>query len=476
MNLQFYPFKQHLSRLLLGILLIYSSVSQAQVCSNPNMLFGLDGSGNIYKVDPTTAVVGSAINTASYTSALSYTTIVAGQTSSPSSPNALGYNNINGNFYYFKRDPGGSGSQFVSYSPLFNKYTTLATAPISASVHAGCVSFSGNGYYCLDVNSNLYYYDILLNTWKLVCSVFTDQFGTDVTAIFKSMSTGDMAIDGLGNLWIMPSNGTKMALYKIVAPLPTSPVAGITAQQIIAPTKPTPSGTSIYGMAFDPGGNIFMSTSDNKLFKLSSPTGTPVLKGSLTVSGLTDLSSCSFPLTILPVSWTAFTATLQNKGTALLNWSVSEAPEGSGFTIERSFDGLNWQPAGFIENNPAYTNYSFTDLNPGDSKNYYRIKLVSYNGAVTYSATRLVTGKNTEKVYCWPNPVTDILYIQTGVNTNNTSNSYALGFDLSGKVLFKKLLQPGTNAINLNTLPSSTYQVVIHLQSGEVLTQTIIKR
>lgn len=471
-----FPMKLHAALAIASLLLLSFTNLEAQpVCANPNTLFGIDGSGNLYKIDPTTGVVSAAINTVSYTAAASYTTVVAGQTSSPSSPNALGYNNVNGKFYYFKRDPGGGGSQFVSYDPVLNRYTTLAAQPFGTTVHAGCVSFSGNGYYCLDVNSNLWYYNILLNTWSAITGAFTDQFANNVTTIIKSMSTGDMAIDGLGNLWILPSNGTNLALYKMNAPLPVSPVASVTLQQILPPTKPTPSGVSIFGVGFDPSGNLFMSTSGGQLYKMSTAGSTPVLVGSLTTGGMTDLSSCSFPFTILPLQWTSFSATMQGNGSVLLNWIVAQSTGNKEFNIERSQDGVNWVPLGtiLISNSSAY---AFTDFQPGAAMNYYRIRQVNDDGSGSYSPAKLVNFKTNATVSCWPNPVSNIIFIQVPINTPNGNGNYAMLFDAAGRVLLKTILQRGTNSIALDKMPAGNFELTIHLQNGELQSREIVKR
>jgi len=82
---------------------------------------------------------------------------------------------VNGLFYYFQNNSSGGSQQFVSFNPSTNTYTTLHQHN-NRCCNKGCVSFNGTGYYCLDVNSNLCFYNILTNTWVLACSTFTDQF------------------------------------------------------------------------------------------------------------------------------------------------------------------------------------------------------------------------------------------------------------------------------------------------------------
>lgn len=472
MRLYHYPLKTWAILVFTGRSFLATADASAQLCSNPNTLFAIDNAGLLYSVDPTSAATTAAMNTAPYNNAASYTTVVAAQTSAASNANGLGYNSVNGKFYYFKRDPSGGNKQFVSYDPVINKYTTLAVTPITVSVHSACINFNGTGYYCLDVNSNLYYYDILLNTWTFITATFTDQYGNNITTLFQNFSTGDMAIDGFNNIWILPCNATNYALYKMSGPLPTSAVASITLQEITPPTKATPSGVTLYGVAFDASGNIYMSTSTGQLFKLTSAAATPVLMGVMNPTGMTDLTSCSFPLTILPVTWTSFNATMQANGSIALSWNTGTASAGNGFTIEHSTDGNNWQPIGFVQGHLANNNaYSFTDLSPGNTSNYYRIQAFNTDGTVSYSKIAAVTVKNTDRTVIWPNPVTDKINIRTGNN-----NAWVVIYDAGGNALIKSTLQAGINTIPLPFLPASTYTAQVYLPNGELVSYKIVKQ
>src|SRR5579871_4962100 len=140
-----------------------TQILSAQVCSNPNNIFGLSKSGSIYPIDITNASVGSVLNTAVYPG------------KAPKQANAIAYNTINGLFYYFKINPGLKKQEFVSYNPGSNAYATLALSPIDDTVYSGCVNFNGSGYYCSDVKGNLYYYDIAGDQWTAITSSIIDQ-------------------------------------------------------------------------------------------------------------------------------------------------------------------------------------------------------------------------------------------------------------------------------------------------------------
>ena len=454
--------KSVIALLLTTICVINAGPLTAQICSNAgNTVYGLTANGAIQPITVSTAVVGAKI-TPAYTG------------NAPSQANGLGYNNLNGKFYYFKRNTNTSPQEFVSFNPATNAVSILASCPTSNTIHTGCVSANGLGFYTMDVNARLYYYNIALNTWTLITTKFFDQYGTNITNVITTQNSGDIAIDGLGNLWILTSGNSNYGLYKIPAPLPLLPVSSITATQYVAPTAVTPTNNSFQGIAFNPGGQIILATSDDKLYRLESNLSMTLL-GTLTVSGIgNDLTSCSFPLSILPVVWDNFTAELKDNHHALLSWTVSLQADNKGYTIEHSTDGVNWTAIGFVSN-AATGRYSFVAVNPVNGVHYYRIRQEDLNGKATYSDTKTVAVKTSNPIAVWPNPTTDAVHIQ-GDNANTGRMSRAWLFDQSGRVLTESRLQPGLNTIAMRSLPSGAYTIRVQLGNGEIYNQKLIKQ
>ncbi len=435
--------------------------ASAQVCTSPSTtIYSLSNAGGIYPVSVSNANVGSIVNSTSY--------------GSTASANGIGYNVLNGSFYYFQNAISGT-QQFISYNPITNTYATLAPSPMTGTVNKGCVNFNGTGYYCLDNNGNLCYYNILLNTWVLICSNFTDQFSNNVTSIFTSQGSGDMAIDGLGNLWIVTSKASNYGLYKLSAPLPTTSTASITVKQLIAPTTATPTGVNFVGIAFDPTGNIYMATNTD-LYILKSDLSLSHL-GVFSVAGTCgDLTSCNYPFSVLPVIWQRFSAVLQQNNTVAVQWQVSQQNT-KGYYVEQSIDGSNWKQIGFVENNNSTSNsadYSFIDNNPAAGKNYYRICEVDMDGTETYSEIKMINvdNNNNNVTSIWPNPAKDVIHVQ---NSNNVSG-FALIYNQSGALVSENKLQNGVNNINVNNLSFGIYIVKVSLADGESYNKKFIKQ
>lgn len=436
--------------------------SEAQVCTHPaSTIFSLSNSGTIYPVAVSNAAVGAAVNSTSL--------------GSTTSANAIGYNPLNGLFYYFQNAVSGS-QKFVSYNPVTATYTTLASSPITGIAYKGCVSFNGTGYYCLDSKGNLCYYNIPANSWTLIGSSFVDQYGNNVTTILNSEPSGDIAIDGLGNMWIISSSATNYGLYKLSAPLPTTPTASIKVNQLIAPTTPTPAGIVFVGIAFDPLGNIYMAT-NNDLYLLSQTSYSLSHIGAFSTAGICgDLTSCNFPFAVLPVRFSNFNVSVENNKSVMLSWEATQQSNNKGFFVEESVDGISWSDKTFIAAvgaNSMDTKYSFVDDDPLNGESYYRIKQIDLDGNERFSDVKAVAIvlANGSKISVWPNPA------RSTIRINNNSKSYAIArvYNQSGSEIGEHRLNSGLNSIDISSLSFGVYIVNVKFENGETYNQKIIK-
>jgi len=451
---------------LIFVSLICFSYAQAQICLDPvNIVYGMTNAGIIYPINVNTGAVGAAINPA-------YTGNAA------SSSNAIGYNSRNGNFYYFKRNYGANPQEFVSFSPATNTYTILAASPVTGNVNSGCVTSDGTGYYCIDQYANLAYYNIAANTWTIITNSFVDKNGTSLTSNFTTYTSGDMAFDALGNLWVVCSGSSKYGLFEIAAPLATTAIATAKMTQIVG-ISAMPSSPNFAGIAFSASGQIYLTTStgSDQLYRLESNLTLTYLTTFSQDGAGADLTSCNFPISILAVKWEDFSAAAQSNATVALNWSVS-AEEGSrGFNVERSTDGTTFSPIGYVASKgDAQTTeqYDFTDNTPATGKNYYRIADQNTDGTTQYSDIKTIdmTSSATSDVSIWPNPAKSTLYVQTSANASSESVQI---MDSFGKMLMASTLHAGKNEINISNLPVGSYFIRTGSATGQTQTAKIVK-
>ncbi|MBL7739371.1 MAG: T9SS type A sorting domain-containing protein [Chitinophagaceae bacterium] len=439
------------------------------VCTDPtNTIYGLTNSGEILAINSNTGATAITVKNNSYSG------------NSASSANGIGYNSFNSRFYYFKRNVGTSPQEFVSFTPATNTVSVLASSTCTDEIHTGCVSFDGTGYYTIDIQGTLHYYNIAANTWTYITSTILDQNGNNVTEIIKTQNAGDMAIDGIGRIWLVTSSNGNWGLYRFAAPMPTTPVAQITVNRIIDPTNVTPTGRSFAGIAFKPDGRIYMSTrADNRLYLLQNNFTLSFIGSLTTTNAGNDLTSCVFPTNVLPVTWKSFDVTVKGSNTITLNWEVAEDHQNKGFYIEHSLNGSDWEDLAFVESrhgNEYIRQYTYSHINNLNNKQYYRIRQVDIDGKTSYSEIKVVTLTNEmQAVSVWPNPATD--YLRIASNGNNGSQLVkAQVFDLSGKMIAEKKLNTGANTISISELRTGTYIVRVQDTHGISFNQKFIKQ
>lgn len=107
---------------------------------------------------------------------------------------------------------------------------------------------------------------------------------------------------------------------------------------------------------------------------------------------LTELS----PVILLPITLCRWTAQNQTNY-VLLEWTTASEEGNNYFTIERSFDGANWETLGKVEGAGTTSmshSYSFEDKNPLSGISYYRLKQTDFNGKSTYSSIKCINRPN----------------------------------------------------------------------------------
>ena len=444
--------------------LLRPNTTHAQICANPaGVIYGLTSNGAIYPINVANASTGSVVKNTSYPG------------NSVNKANGLAYSSTSGKFYYFKRNVGTSPQEFVSYDAGTATVSVLPVSTCSKEVHTGCITADGLYYYTIDTDANLNRYDIVNNQWTTITSSFTDQFGNNVSTVIQNQNAGDIAFDGNGNLWIITSSSSNYGVYMLPAPLPSSAVAGVTVTRRVAPTTSTPTGNMIAGIAFNPSGQIFMSTkNDNRLYRLENNLSLTLL-GTFPVSDIgNDLTSCAFPLGVLPVTWTSFDVSLLSQEKVGLNWSIAEKVS-TGFTVQHSQDGINWKNISFIEpgaGNREIQTYSYLHEDPSTGKNYYRLMSAELSGKLNYSVVKMViVSVPGNPVKLWPNPVIGG-FVQ--LRTENNEGIKVSIYDLAGRLQLSKLMQPGESRIATHTLTRGTYLLTVVTRQGIIHNQKLI--
>lgn len=176
----------------------------------------------------------------------------------------------------------------------------------------------------------------------------------------------------------------------------------------------------------------------------------------------TDLYVVGGTFTPLPITLTDFTVTPKDND-ALLQWSTQQEINTKSFTIQRSYDGQQFNDIGSVAANgttSTVSKYSFTDagiMNSGKQTVYYRLKAIDKDGkfALTNIISLKIAGNTQWSVRVLSNPVRDYISLLL----NNVSGKLQLSVrDISGKIIYAKSMENVNGQISLPvTLPRGTY-------------------
>jgi len=154
--------------------------------------------------------------------------------------------------------------------------------------------------------------------------------------------------------------------------------------------------------------------------------------------------------TPLPISLLEFNAQpLLDK--VELSWTTATEINNDYFTVERSKDGVSFNPVVDVEgagNSNTVLHYKTMDEEPFDGVSYYRLKQTDFDGRSEYSDIRVVNFKreNKQEWVVYPNP-SDLMGINiSAANLNSGSVNLRLT-DIAGKLVFEKRIPVNGNQI-----------------------------
>ena len=150
---------------------------------------------------------------------------------------------------------------------------------------------------------------------------------------------------------------------------------------------------------------------------------------------------------------------------AKLQWVSNGGVQNDYYEVERVNANGEFEKLGTVN---AYTgksepeSFSFTDENPLDGENTYRIKTVENNGTIKFSGNETVNfAKNTEGVRLFPNPAND--YVDIDLKKYNGLHVTISVYNQFGKLIQSAQIEKASNAL-------------FHLELGDVATGAYLIR
>jgi Secretion system C-terminal sorting domain len=169
-----------------------------------------------------------------------------------------------------------------------------------------------------------------------------------------------------------------------------------------------------------------------------------------------------------------------NGNDVLLKWKTLSESNTDHFEIERSADGISFSPVGTkaaAGNSSIELSYDFADPGMAGSIYYYRIKLVDFDGKVSYSNVAVVRKSGSiKRITTFPNPAVN----QINVEFSNAKGNYKVSlYDLAGHEVRTQRATIGYTVqyvtINRNSLAGGSYFLrVIKENNNETFVEKII--
>jgi hypothetical protein len=320
--------------------------------------------------------------------------------------------------------------------------------------------------------------DITINGANLL-NITSVSFGGTQALSFRVISDNvvhaTVAAGATGDVSVTSSNGTGSypGFTFLTAPPPQSPpkLTGFSPKSATTGATVTIKGTHLSAVTAITFGNSlavsFSAPSDSVIVAVVGTGATGYVKAASPV-GADSLTGFTYVQDTIPTNPVAVFQLVQFSGAVAgnqghLNWQTRNDAGISYYAIERGIDGNQFTVIGTIGVNSktgVNHNYSFTDFNPKNGLNYYRIKMQDTTTHYTYSGTiSLQLAGSTPMLAIYPNPVKYGFFL---VDLPAAANASVFRLaDLSGRILKMQAVNAGVSQVRIDVpgLPRGTYRL-----------------
>lgn len=196
-----------------------------------------------------------------------------------------------------------------------------------------------------------------------------------------------------------------------------------------------------------------------------------------TVPANTDITAISIgsvnSLT-LPVHLTSFSAVLDEKCTAHLNWKTASESSTRSFGIGYSTDGRQFSDIGNVLcfNSSTGSSYKFSYGGLQKGAGYFRLRMLGENGSEQYSEVVQVKADcHQPRIMMMPNPVQNTTRI-----TGLTGKTIIRLYDASGQLLKEAHVSSNSFVFDVSRYPAATYILKVYSDGQLVSSEHLIKQ
>jgi hypothetical protein len=164
----------------------------------------------------------------------------------------------------------------------------------------------------------------------------------------------------------------------------------------------------------------------------------------------------------LPVELISFSASAIAEEYIQLDWRTASEVNNAGFELERSTNGIHFEPISWIAGNGNSSTiqiYQYLDKNIRKYQlYYYRLKQIDFDSHFEYSDIQSVMIRSyDDQIIVYPNPVSSKLYFQIDIELITQDELVFELFDVLGRRVIKQVIANETASLSLSNLPKGVY-------------------
>ena len=183
---------------------------------------------------------------------------------------------------------------------------------------------------------------------------------------------------------------------------------------------------------------------------------------------------------VLPLGFSALTGEKKNNINTLY-WQTYTETNLQNMQVQRSTDGVNFQPIATVAANKKASNYSYEDAAAvAGVTNFYRVSFNEADGRKELSNTISIAATAIPfTISIRPNPFTTTFSIVANTGLTASTNMNVHWYNTAGRKVYTEIrfLNSGDNMINLNTatLTKGIYMVEFMLSDGRRVVEKVVK-
>ena len=171
-----------------------------------------------------------------------------------------------------------------------------------------------------------------------------------------------------------------------------------------------------------------------------------------------------FSIYSMPVTFLGFDGSVLSNRQHLLKWTVATPTvNAKSFIVQYSINGSVWHNLETLTiSDPQQGAFEYSYLPNTNEPRLYRLKQIDLDGVFIYSNTILLQSTTNNLISIYPNPVSDILYINLG----SEENASVQLLNSNGQVLQSKGILKGSSFIYTNNLNNGIYLLRVQTKNN----------